>query len=185
MWTLEKLIEAGYTEEQAKQIMDGMGQMVPKSRLDEKIKELKTANDTIAERDTQIKDLEPLAAGNKDLLDQITKLQADNKTASEQYQADLAETQRTYALDSALKDAKVHNPKAVKGLLDLEKIKLNGEALEGLTEQLEVLKQSDAYLFAAEPTNEPPAPTFTPPGNPTPPAGGNPDPFAAKLAKYE
>ncbi|MEK4701985.1 phage scaffolding protein [Solibacillus sp. FSL R7-0668] len=182
--TKEQLMALGLTEEQAQQILDGFGQMVPKSRLDEKIKELKTANETIAERDTQIKDLEPLAAGNKDLLDQITKLQADNKTAAEQYQADLAETQRTYALDGALKDAKVHNVKAVKALLDNEKIKLNGDALEGLTEQLEALKQSDAYLFTTEKADTPPAPSFSG-GQHTPPAGGNPDPFAAKLAKYE
>lgn len=181
--TKEQLIALGLTEEQAQQVLDGYGTMVPKSRLDDKIKELKTANDQVAERDTQIKDLEPLAAGNKDLLDQITKLQTDNKTASEQYQADLAETQRTFALDSALKDAKVHNPKAVKGLLDLEKIKLNGEALEGLTEQLESLKTSDAYLFAAEEQQQQKPPSFTPPGNPTPPGGKNePSTLAEALA---
>ena len=181
----EQLLAAGLTEEQAQAVLDGFGQMVPKMRLDEKIKELKDAQVAIADRDTQLEDLKPKAAGNEALLEQIQKLQDENKTAAEKYQAELAETQRTFALDSALKDAKVHNTKAVKALLDSEKIKLNGDALEGLEEQLASLKESDAYLFATEKADTPPPPAFTPPGNPTPPAGGNTDPFAAKLAKYE
>lgn len=180
----EQLVALGLTEEQADKVIEGYGQMVPKSRLDDKINELKDAQKVIDERDKQIKDLEPLAAGNKDLLDQIKTLQADNQTAKEQYESELAETRRTFALDGALKDAKVHNPKAVKALLDMEKVKLNGDALEGLSEQLEALKQSDAYLFAEEKQETPPGPTFSG-GNPTPPgSNGNGDPFSDKLAKY-
>ncbi|WP_374964612.1 phage scaffolding protein [Lysinibacillus sp. RS5] len=167
----EQLIALGLTDEQAQQVVDGFGTMVPKTRLDDKIKELKTANDTIVERDTQLEELKPKAAGNEALLQQIQQLQNDNKTATEKYQSELTEQQRAFALDSALKDAKVHNPKSVKALLDMEKIKLNGEALEGLMEQLEALKQSDAYLFAGEQQQQQP-PSWsngehTPPGTPT------------------
>lgn len=166
--TKEQLVALGLTEEQAQQILDGFGTMVPKTRLDDKIKELKAANDTIAERDTQLEDLKPKAAGNESLQAEITRLQKENKDNADQHAADLAETQRTFALDSALKDAKVHNPKAVKALLDQEKIKLNGEALEGLTEQLDALKQSDAYLFAEEQQQQQP-PSWSG-GQHTPPA---------------
>lgn len=179
----EDLIALGLTEEQAQQVIDGFGTMVPKSRLDDKIKELKKANDTITERDQQLEELKPKAAGNEALQAEITRLQQENKDNAEKHAADLVEQQRTFALDNALKDAKVHNPKAVKALLDLEKVKLNGEALEGLTEQLDALKQSDAYLFAQEEQQQQP-PSYSS-GQHNPPAPTNDDPFAAKLAKYE
>lgn len=41
----EQLIALGLSEEQAQSVLDGFGQMVPKSRLDDKIQELKTAKD--------------------------------------------------------------------------------------------------------------------------------------------
>lgn len=168
--TKEQLMALGLTEEQAQQILDGFGTMIPKSRLDDKIKELKDAQKMIDERDQQLEELKPKAAGNEALLQQIQQLQDENKANVEKYQKELAETQRTFALDSALKDAKVRNVKAAKALLDLEKIKLGDSgALEGLNEQLEALKQSDAYLFAEEQQQQPPS--FTPPGNPMPPGG--------------
>ncbi|MFJ7950343.1 phage scaffolding protein [Lysinibacillus sp. NPDC096418] len=166
----EQLMAMGLTEEQAQQILDGFGTMVPKSRLDDKIKELKTTNDTIAERDTQLEELKPKAAGNEALQAEITRLQQENKDNADKHAADLSEQQRSFALENALKEAKVHNPKSVKALLDLEKVKLNGEALEGLTEQLEALKQSDAYLFEQEQQQQPPSFSggqHTPPAQPT------------------
>ena len=170
--TKEQLMALGLTEEQAQQVIDGYGTMIPKSRLDDKIKELKTANDTIAERDQQIEGLKPKAAGNEALQNEITRLQQENKDNADKHAADLAEQQRTFALESALKDANVHNPKSVKALLDMEKIKLNGEALEGLKEQLDALKQSDAYLFAPEEQQQQKPPSWSG-GQHNPPGGGN------------
>lgn len=179
----EQLIALGLSDEQAQSVLDGFGQMVPKTRLDDKIKELKAANDTISKYETDLEELKPKAAGNEALQAEITRLQQENKDNADKHAADLAEQQRTFALDSALKDAKVHNPKSVKALLDLEKVKLNGEALEGLNEQLEALKQSDAYLFAQEEQQQQ-APSWSG-GQHNPPSPTNDDPFAAKMAKYE
>lgn len=152
--TKEQLIAMGLSEEQAQQILDGFGTMVPKSRLDDKIKELKTANDTIAERDNQLKELEPLAAGNKDLVDQIKQLQADNKTAKEQHDTELAETRLTSAVKLAL-TGKVQDLDIVSGLLDKTKIELDeqGNVKGGLDDQLTTLKESKSFLFVPE--NEP------------------------------
>ena len=58
--------------------------------------------------------------------------------------------QFNHALEGALKGANVRNAKAVKALLNLENIKIDGEAIIGLNEQLEALKESDSYLFAEE-----------------------------------
>lgn len=164
MWTLEKLIEAGFTEEQAKQIMDGMGQVVPKSRLDDKIQELNTAKNTITKYETDLEELKPKAAGNEVLLQQIQQLQDDNKTAKDQYEAELAETRLTSAVKLAL-TGKVQDLDIVSSLLDKSKIELDeqGNVKGGLDEQLTTLKESKSFLFVPE-TEERTLPKGTKPG---------------------
>lgn len=186
MWTLEKLIEAGFTEEQAKQIMDGMGQVVPKSRLDDKIQELKTAKDTITKYETDLEDLKPKAAGNEALLQQIQQLQDDNKTAKDQYEAELAETRLTSAVKLAL-TGKVQDLDIVSGLLDKTKIELDeqGNVKGGLDEQLTTLKESKSFLFVPENEPQQQQPPSWSGGQYNPPNPTDGDPFAAKMAKYE
>lgn len=161
----EDLIALGLTEEQADKVIAGFGQMVPKSRLDDKLQELKTANDTIAERDTQLKTLQTKAAGNEELQAEITRLQEENATAKAVHEAELQKRDFDYALDGALRDAKAKNVKAVRANLNLETIKLDGDKLLGLDEQLKALKASDDYLFAPEGLkgHTPPNPPGTPP----------------------
>ncbi|MEY6548799.1 phage scaffolding protein, partial [Listeria monocytogenes] len=67
--------------------------------------------------------------------------------------AKLVETRKGAALDLALANAKARNPKAVKALLDNDKLELTDEGLKGLDEQLGALQESDAYLFAQESEN--------------------------------
>ncbi len=62
-------------------------------------------------------------------------------------QKELAKVKLNSALDLALINAGARNVKASKALLNLENVKLDGETLIGLNEQLEELKKSDAYLF--------------------------------------
>ncbi|MER2171926.1 MAG: phage scaffolding protein [Psychrobacillus psychrodurans] len=151
----EELVALGLTPEQVDSVINGFGTMVPKSRLDDKIQEAKDYKSQLDARDKQLAELEPKAAGNEALLQQIQKLQEENKDAQTEYEKKLAETQRTFALDSALSGAKVKNLKAVKALLDADKIKLDGDKLSGLDEQLEALKTSDAYLFEAAEEKKP------------------------------
>ncbi|WP_342534005.1 phage scaffolding protein [Lysinibacillus sp. FSL M8-0337] len=161
----EDLIALGLNEEQADKVIEGYGQMVPKSRLDDKIQELKTANDTIAERDTQLKTLQTKAAGNEELQTEITRLQQENATTKAEHEAELQKRDFEHALDSALRDAKAKNVKAVRANLNLEAIKLDGDKLLGLDEQLTALKASDDYLFTPDGLagRTPPNPPGTPP----------------------
>lgn len=171
----EALIALGLTEEQADKVIAGFGQMVPKSRLDDKIQEVKDLQKQITDRDTQLADLKTKAAGNEDLQKQIQTLQDQNKTTVAEYEEKLQKKDFDYKLESALRDAKSKNPKAVKALLNIDSIKLDGETLLGLEDQLKVLKESDAYLFESEKLGgkTPPA------GNPYLPGGYNkPNPFA-------
>jgi len=59
----------------------------------------------------------------------------------------MAQMQLDIAIEKALTAAKAKNPKAVKALLDLEKVKLDGDKLLGLEDQLKTIQQSDPYLF--------------------------------------
>ncbi|WP_199775443.1 phage scaffolding protein, partial [Microbulbifer pacificus] len=79
---------------------------------------------------------------------------------------------------------KVKNVKAIKALLDMDTIKLDGDALKGLDEQLNSLKENESYLFEQEET-QPNSPQIVTGGNPNGGSNnGDDDPFAAKLAKY-
>lgn len=186
----EQLIALGLTEEQANAVVEGYGIMIPKARLDEKIAELKTAQDLVAERDKQIEDLGKKAKGNEELQKQIADLSEANKKAAEEYEAKLHKERYDMALEKALSGAKAKNVKALTALLDLDKVKLEDKELKGLDEQLKALQESDSYLFnIEEDKQDDPEPPATP--KPRFSAGqqqGNNDPadaFAAKLAKYK
>ena len=160
----DQLIALGLSEEQAQSVLDGFGQMVPKSRLDDKIQELKTAKNTITKYETDLEELKPKAAGNEALLQQIQQLQDDNKTAKDQYEAELAKTRLTSAVKLAL-TGKVQDLDIVSSLLDKSKIELDeqGNVKGGLDEQLTTLKESKSFLFVPE-TEERTLPKGTKPG---------------------
>jgi hypothetical protein len=141
-------------------------------QLEEKLKdnkEIKLANlvaggyvdkrkydDVVAERDTAnntIKGLKDTVA-KFDGVD-IEKLKKDASDWETKYNTDIAAVKLDSAVNMALVEAKAKNPKLAKAALDMSIIKLDGENLTGLTEQLDNLKKSDGYLFEAETEPEP------------------------------
>lgn len=163
----EDLIALGLSEEQADKVIDGYGQMVPKSRLDDKIAEVNDYKKQLADRDTQLKELETKADGNETLRAEITRLQQENEQAKTEYEGKLQQKDYDFALTEALRTAKAKNPTAVKALLNVETIKLVNGQLVGLDEQLTALKASDDYLFSPDGLKG-----KTPPN---PDGGGKPD----------
>ena len=65
---------------------------------------------------------------------------------SQKYNDDLSKIKLDYAVDAALQDAK--NKRAVKSLLDMSIVKLDGDNVVGISEQIAKLKDSDPYLFS-------------------------------------
>lgn len=131
------------------------GNWFPKEKFDAKNQEVKDLNEQIQARDQQLAELEKVDA---DALEQrIKELQKENENTANEYQTKLEEQAFNYTLDGALTSAKVKNPKAVKALLDIESIKLDGEKLLGLDDQLETLKETESYLFADESEEEKPS----------------------------
>lgn len=84
----------------------------------------------------------------KELQNEIAHLQDENKKAQESYAAALKQVKLDSALDSKLLAAKAVNVRAVKALLDHEKISLDGDNLLGVDEQLKQLKEKEKWAFA-------------------------------------
>jgi uncharacterized protein YydD (DUF2326 family) len=127
------------------------GNWIPKSKFDEVNTAKKTAEDTLKERDKQLDDLKKSAGDNATLKEQIQKLQDDNKTAKDKYDADMKELRTSTALKLAL-TGQVHDPDIVASLLDKTKIELddNGTVKAGLEDQVKALRDSKAFLFVEQ-----------------------------------
>lgn len=146
----EQLKELGLTDEQIEAVMKSHGETVnglktESETLKTKVSELEG---DIAKRDEAIEELKNSA--------DIEGLNATIESLQKELEADkAANEERLYnvLLDTALESYKPKTEKAkaaIKALLDKESIKLEGEKLEGLQEQLEALKESESYLFDAD-----------------------------------
>jgi DNA repair exonuclease SbcCD ATPase subunit len=151
-WLKEILKKAGIEEGKLDSVIGDINKelpkhFIPKDKYNEVAEAKKKLEADIDERDKQLEQLKNAAGNSEELKAQIEQLQAENQKAAEEWQAKMAQMQLDYAIEKALAAAKAKNLKAVKALLDLEKVKLDGEQLLGLDDQLKELQKSDAYLF--------------------------------------
>ena len=151
-WLKEILKKAGIEEGKLDSVIGDINKelpkyFIPKDKYNEVAEAKKKLETDIQERDKQLEQLKAAAGSNEELKKQIEELQAENKKASEEWQAKMAQMQLDFAIDKALTAAKAKNAKAVKALLDMDKVKLDGDQLLGIDEQLKALQQSDPYLF--------------------------------------
>nr|DAL74188.1 MAG TPA: minor structural protein [Caudoviricetes sp.] len=91
--------------------------------------------------------LQEEGGGKAELNNKLSALQAkydaDTKALAEKLDAARLDS----ALDLSLIKAGARSTKALRGLLELDKIKLDGDELLGLSEQLEQVKKENSYLF--------------------------------------
>ncbi len=145
----EDLIKLGLSEEMAQKVAEASAEelkgFIPKARFDEVNEAKKQLEKDIKTRDEQLEALKKIDA--EGLKAEIEKLQKENKAAKEKYEAELKQLQLNNAVEKALIAAKAKNIKAVKALLDLEKLELDGETVKGLDEQVKKLQESDDSKF--------------------------------------
>jgi len=151
-WLKELLEKAGIEEEKVDSTITDINKelpkyFIPKDKYNEVAEAKKKLEADLQGRDAQLEELKKAAGTSEELKKQIETLQAENKKAGDEWQAKLSKMQLDFALERALTTAKAKNPKAVKALLDMEKVKLDGEQLLGLDDQLKAIQQSDPYLF--------------------------------------
>lgn len=139
----------GLEEEAIEKVMAEHGKTVnsTKQELETAQSEVKSLKEQLTERDTQLDDLSKKAGDSDTLKEQINALKEANRQKTEEFERQLQQQTFNYKLENELLKAEVHNPKAVRALLDTEAIKLDGDNLMGLTDQLAKLKETDGYLF--------------------------------------
>ena len=170
----ETLQGIGLNDEQIRSVMAEYGKEInplkqaqanAEQERDSLKSQLEDVNGQLSEAQKNSKKGSELQGQLKDLQKQFEDSKAK---AEEQLQA----TKKDYEIAAALSKAGAKNDKAVKALLDTEKVNFDDDGkLIGLSEQLEAVKQDNDFLFADENESNP-KPTITSKGNPNP-DGGN------------
>lgn len=146
------LEDLGIEKEAIDKIMAENGKDIENAKADyDTVKaELDTANTTIAERDKQLKELRDSAKDNEDLTQKIAALEQKNKDGAAKHKEELNELKINTAVEKALVSYKAKTPKAVKAMLDMEKIKLDKDGnVIGIEEQVKAIAEAEdtKYLF--------------------------------------
>ena len=188
----EELLKLGLTEEQAEKVLSANTEQlkgfIPKARFDEVNNAKKQAEKDLSERDKQLETLKNSTGDVETLKNTIKQLQDENKASKEQYEANISKIKLDNAIDNALGNAKAKNSRAVRALLDMEKIKFENETLSGLDEQLKALKEAEDSKFLFEEIKEPAKPSFSgvEPGastGETNPGSGTPETYSQMMAR--
>lgn len=166
----EDLKKLGLEDEAIESVMKLHGQTV--NGLQEQVTALQASEANLkSQNEKHEKDLKTLQKDNDDnetLKQTIKDLQKQNADAKAEYEQQLVGMQRDSAIEKALATSGAKNTKAVKALLDADKIVFKDGELSGLAEQLEAYKQSDPYMFdmgtkpeGYEPAGGSPAKTYS------------------------
>lgn len=135
-----------------------------KNKVTDLEKDIKTKDDTIAQLQKEADKVEGLNQ-------QISQLQTDKTNLETQLDTKVSEINKEHAILDAIRDAKAINVKAVRALLDNEKITYENDELKGVSEQLETLASAEdsSMLFGTKVQ----APAGTHPANPNSGNAGN------------
>lgn len=155
----EELTALGLSEAQAEKVANASAEelkgYIPKTRLDEVIKERDTYKTTLSDRDKQLEDLKKSSGDNEALKTQIADMQKANAEAIKAKDAEIAKIKLDNAVEKALAEGKAKNTKAVMALLNLEGAELAEDGtVKGLAEQIDKLKADEGTSFLFDVANE-------------------------------
>ena len=154
------LEDLGLEKEAVDKIMDWNGADIEAEKAKTKKAEgerdnYKSQLDTATAELDKFKDAKP-----EEMQATIERLKQDLKDKDAEYAAKEADRAFNDSLDKAITEAGGRNPKAIRGLLDLETLKGSKDQTEDIKKALETVKESDAYLFGSdEPFLNPVGPT--------------------------
>ncbi|MHB9937913.1 phage capsid protein [Clostridium sporogenes] len=154
------------------------GSYIPKLRFDQVNEQAKEYKKQVGERDAQLKNLKEQYKDVDGLKEKVEKLELDNKTQKENYEKQLNDIAFNNALEKGLGAFNIKDKKLIMALIDKEKLKVDGDTVIGLKEQIEPLKQSHDFLFEKEVKG---TGAFNTGGNSDP--GSNKTNFASELGK--
>lgn len=154
-WLKELLKNAGI--ENADELEKSISKEIPKyfkpaKEFNDIKEELKTVK---GEKEALVKDKEKIETEyekfKKGSISQ-EDYEAKKKEIEDNSKNELEAVKKDSKIEIALLNAGARNIKSVKANLNLENIKLDGDKLLGLDDQLEALKKSDSYLFTGTKT---------------------------------
>lgn len=128
------------------------GAYVPKSRFDQVNEQAKEYKKQVSERDTQISNLKNEFKDAEGLKEKVEELEVKNQTITDDYEKKLSDISFNNALEKGLGSFNVKDKKLIMALIDKDKLKVDGESIIGLKEQIEPLQKSHEYLFNVNPT---------------------------------
>lgn len=176
---LEELTKLGIPEDTAKQVvaMNETEIAAESKKLTDKDAELTMATDKIKELTETVKKFDGV---------DVDKLKADLADMSKKYDADTAALKLDSAIAKTLAGCGAKDADIVGKLLDRSIIKLDGDKLIGVSEQLERLKSDKAFLFGdGKPPEDKPAMTVQLGSQHTVPAGnGGAETLGSALAEH-
>ena len=144
----DEFLKLGLTEEQATAAAEASQKELEGYVTKEQYQTLETK---LTERDNDITKLKEAAGEDTKWKDKFEDLEEKYKTETADLRKSMADAAKNNAVDIAILAAGGKNAKAIKALLDMEKITLKEDGtLEGL--DLTGLKESDGYLFTQETT---------------------------------
>lgn len=101
----------------------------------------------------QIETLKKATGTDETLKVKLQELQDKYDTDTETLNKQLEGIKFDSTLELALTGSGAKSTKALRGLLDMDKIKLDGDTLIGLDEQLKSIQETESYLFADDKTS--------------------------------
>ena len=104
----------------------------------------------VGERDKQLTELQGKVKDNEELTKEIENLKTANSTTAQEYEKKLEQMKFDTIVNNSLKDSKAKDIKLIRALLNNDKLKVSGEEVIGLKEQLESIRKDKDYLFEKE-----------------------------------
>lgn len=124
----------------------------------------------IKTKDATISTLQTKADSVDDLNQKISQLETDKTNLTTELNTKVTEIKKDYAIEGKIRDFKGKNIKAIKALLDMDKITYENDTLSGIDEQLSTLSSAeDSAMLFGNVQAAPPAGTHLN----NPPNGGN------------
>ena len=128
---------------------------VQKSKYDLAVTEKETLEIQIKEHGKQLEELKKAAKGSEELEKKVKELQENAAASKAKYEKQINDIQLNHAIDTALKEAKAKNAKAVRSLLDMENIVLDDGKVKGLDKQIKKLQEAEDSKFLFESVADP------------------------------
>lgn len=175
----------GIEDENAEKIInqhkaDIKDKYIPIERFNEINTDLKNQKETVKTLNGQLDELKKIDP--EKLQSEIERLQNENKTAKEKYENDMNNLKISNAIEKALTGAKAKNITAVKALLNMGDISLDGDDVKGLDKQIKALTEGESTKFLFD-TETQPNNNFKGINPNTPPTGNGNESKGAQFAQ--